>query len=158
MLLVFYSACHSHSTPDVGDWERITVRTVNGAPTQVNYNAHSNAGSGTIPWDQAPRFDNNNRPVAYVAYGSHGTWASAGTFTYVNAVIFKLQDETSEGGVAWDTRDSVKTLVYPDTYTGLTEWLNFKGAWGNKGTTNCWWYIFYNNVRRLLLHFLPPVI
>jgi len=33
---------------DVGDWERITVRTVNGVATQVDYHAHSGTGSGYV--------------------------------------------------------------------------------------------------------------
>lgn len=34
---------------DVGDWERVTVRTVNGVATQVDYHAHSDKGSGYVP-------------------------------------------------------------------------------------------------------------
>ena len=85
---------------DVGDWERLAVRTVNGEATQVDYHAHSNTGS-TVLFSQAPKFDNNSRPVAYVAKGSHGIWETAATHTYVDAVIFKLQDLTSDGGVYW---------------------------------------------------------
>ncbi|KAG5647808.1 hypothetical protein DXG03_007730 [Asterophora parasitica] len=128
----------------VGDWERITVRTVNGVATSVDYHAHGGTGSGTIPWAQVRKFDNNQRPVAYVAKGSHGFWSGPGTFTYVNAVVFKLQDETSDGGVAWDTKDSLVNLRYPDSYSGNLDWLNYKGAWGNIGQTNCWWYVFHN--------------
>ncbi|KAF5383689.1 hypothetical protein D9615_003621 [Tricholomella constricta] len=128
----------------VGDWERMTVRTVNGVATQVDYHAHGDTGSGTLPWSQIKKFDNDQRPVGYVARGSHGFWATAGTFTYVNAVVFQLQDVTSDGGVAWDTKDSLINLAYPESYSGNFDWLNYKGAWGNIGATNCWWYIFYN--------------
>ncbi|KAG5638349.1 hypothetical protein H0H81_000482 [Sphagnurus paluster] len=127
----------------VGDWERMTVRTVNGVATQVDYHAHGATGSGTIPWSQVAKFDNGQRPVGWVAKGSHGFWASAGTFTYVNAVVLKLQDITSNGGVAWDTRDSLVSFRYPDSYTGAQSWLNYKGYWGNIGQTNCWWYVFH---------------
>ena len=146
---------------DVGDWERMTVRTVNGVATEVDYHAHDDTGSGfvsilslchfsdysinrTIPWSQVIKFDNGQRPVGYVAKGSHGFWATAGTFTYVNAVVFKLQDVTADGGVAWDTRDSLVTFNYPDTFSGTLDWLNYKGDWGNVGETDCWWYTFYN--------------
>ncbi|KAG6890110.1 hypothetical protein C0995_012061 [Termitomyces sp. Mi166 len=140
----------------VGDWERMAVRTVNGIPTQVDYHAHSDDGSGlvpkklpiaaltksisTIPWAHVIKFDNNQRPVGYVAKGSHGFWATAGTFTYVDAVVFKLQDLTSDGGVYWDIRDKLVTFAYPDTFSGSLDWLNYKGYWGNIGQTNCWWY------------------
>ena len=128
----------------VGDWERMTVRTVNGVATQVDYHAHDDKGSGTVPWDQAIKFDNNQRPVGYVAKGSHGFWAKPGTYTYVNAVVFQLQDVTADGGVAWDTKDSLVTYSYPDTFSGSDDWLNYKGAWGNIGTDDCWWYVFHN--------------
>jgi hypothetical protein len=97
----------------------------------------------TLPWDQVPKFDNNQRPVAFVAKGSHGMWASAGTFTYVNAVIFKLQDITSDSGVHWDSKDSIVPLSYPDSFSGDLGWLNFKGQWGNKGKTKCWWHFIF---------------
>ena len=71
-------------------------------------------------------------------------WSSVGTFTYVNAVLFKLQDKTSDSGVHWDSRDSIVPLPYPDAYSGDLGWLNFKGLWGNKGTTSCWWHSIYS--------------
>jgi len=97
----------------------------------------------TLPWDQVPKFDNNQRPAAYVAKGSHGMWAAAGTFTYVNAVIFKLQDITSDSGFHWDSKDSIVPLSHPDTFSGDLNWLNFKGAWGNKGKTDCFWHAIF---------------
>jgi hypothetical protein len=134
------------------------VRTVNGEATSIDYHAHDDKGSGTIPYAQTAKFlpsepksipsttttDPTARPVAYVASGSHGVWSSAGTFTYVNAVIFKLQDATSNDGVYWDTKDALTTISYPDTYSDNLSWLNFKGAWGNKGTSNCWWHWAYS--------------
>ena len=124
---------------DVGDWERITVRTVDGVAQSIDYHAHGDTGSGTVPYAQAPKFA-DDRPVAYVAKGSHGMWSSAGTFTYVNAVVFKLQDVTSDGGAYWDTQNALTLFNYPDTYTGSQSWLNYLGDWGNKGVNNCWWY------------------
>src|SRR5258706_11263286 len=70
-------------------------------------------------------------------------WSSAGAFTYVNTVIFKLQDITSDRGVHWDSKDSIVPLIYPDSFSGDLGWLNFKGQWGNKGTTSCWWHFIY---------------
>ena len=127
-------------------------------PQSIDYYAHSDTGSGTIPWSQAPKFspsspnsppdpnnsDPNARPIAYVANGSHGMWSSVGTFTYVDAIIVKLQDVTSDGGVYWDTQSSLTAINYPDTYSGSLNWLNYKGDWGNKGVTNCWWYAIHN--------------
>jgi hypothetical protein len=142
---------------DVGDWERIAIRTVNGIATQIDYHAHSDYGSGVIPYAQAPKFspsspndppnyhssDPDARPIVYVAKGSHGMWSRAGKFTYVNVKLFKLQDLTSDGGVYWDTQNSLTTINYPDNYTGSLSWLNFQGDWGNKGSTHCWWHFIY---------------
>ena len=100
----------------------------------------------TIPWGQVITFDDSKRPVGYVAKGSHGLWATAGTFTYVDAVIFQLKDETGNGGVAWDTKDSIVPMSYPDLYSGLFDWLNFRGIWGNKGDDSCWWHFIYPEV------------
>ena len=71
-------------------------------------------------------------------------WSSAGTFTYVNAGVFKLQDATSDSGIHWDSKDSIVSLLYPDSFSGDLGWLNFKGQWGNKGTTKCWWHAIYS--------------
>jgi hypothetical protein len=67
-------------------------------------------------------------------------WSSAGTFTYADAVVFKLQDQTTDGGAYWDTQDSLTTINYPDTYNGSLNWLNYEGYWGNEGVNDCWWY------------------
>ena len=128
----------------------MAVRTVNGTATQVDYHAHTNTGSGTIPWAQVLKFDNDQRPIGYIASGSHGFWAKPGTFTYAKALIFKLQDKTSDKGVKWDTRDNLVTLNYPDTYSGELSWLNYKGWWGNRAATDCWWWHFmYSDVSAL---------
>jgi hypothetical protein len=65
-------------------------------------------------------------------------WSGVGEFTYLNAVVFTMQDVTSEDGVYWDTRGNLKAINYPDTYSGSLNWLNYKGNWGNKGFNNCW--------------------
>lgn len=103
--------------------------------------------SSTMPWDRVPKFDNDQRPVGYVAKGSHGLWVRPGTFTYLNAVVFKLNDDTSDGGVVWDTKNSLLTINYPDSYAGPFDWLNFRGRWGNKANNRCWWYFAYKGVR-----------
>ncbi|KAG8830276.1 Vacuolar protein sorting-associated protein 62 [Serendipita sp. 400] len=140
----------------VGDWERITVRTVNGVATSVEYHAHSNTAS-TIPWAQVLKFSPWNprrpptanitnpfaRPVGYIANGSHGIWQSAGAFNYQNVSGIQLYDITSDDGVYWDTQWSLTMINYPDTYSGTLNWLNYAGVWGNKGQTDCWWYSVY---------------
>ncbi|KAH8834721.1 hypothetical protein DL96DRAFT_1549451 [Flagelloscypha sp. PMI_526] len=130
----------------VGDWERMTVRTVNGVATQVEYHAHSDTAS-VVPWNLAPKFDSGKRPVGYIAAGSHGIWQDAGTHTYFSAVLagqtIELNDLTDDGGVQWDTKNSVVTLSFPGTFSGNLDWLNYAGDWGNQGETDCYWYSIY---------------
>ncbi|KAG8959264.1 Vacuolar protein sorting-associated protein 62 [Tulasnella sp. 419] len=57
----------------VGDWERMMVRTVNGVAVSADYNAHASGdGVGTMPWAEVKKVAGEDRPVGYVAYGSHG--------------------------------------------------------------------------------------
>lgn len=126
----------------VGDWEYMAVRTVNGVATEVDYHAHDNTGTGTVPWDKVPKDGEGGRPVGYVALGSHGFWASPGLHIYFNIpLIVTLEDWTGEGGVLWDIRNDLLVYDYPNTYTGPDAWLNYKGHWGNNGKKNCWWHL-----------------
>ncbi|KAH8834713.1 hypothetical protein DL96DRAFT_1571487 [Flagelloscypha sp. PMI_526] len=134
----------------VGDWERMMVRTVDGVATHVDYHAHANTAS-TIPWEFAPKFDGGRRPIGYIAQGSHGIWEVVGAHNYVHGRVLgqniNLDDITDDGGIHWDTRDSIVALQYPGTYGGNLSWLNFKGKWGNEGFTNCWWFVIYPNCK-----------
>jgi hypothetical protein len=65
-------------------------------------------------------------------------WSSVGEFTYLNALVFTLQDVTSDDGVHWDTQGNLTAISYPDSYSGSLNWLNYKGNWGNKAFNNCW--------------------
>ena len=42
----------------------------------------------------------------------------------------------------WNAKDNIYPIEYLSTsaYTGDQAWLNYQGAWGNKGSTKCWWY------------------
>ncbi|KAG8691952.1 Vacuolar protein sorting-associated protein 62 [Ceratobasidium sp. 423] len=145
----------------IGDWERMTVRTLNGAAISADYNAHSSGnGAGTKPWSDVLKPSGEDRPLGYVASGSHGVWPGPGTWVYQDAsvveswdrsapadkfiqiIIYQLKDETRDGGPIWNAKDSVYPIEYLPSaaYSGDQAWLNFQGAWGNKGQTNCWWY------------------
>jgi hypothetical protein len=84
--------------------------------------------------------DDNARSIVYVAFGSHGMWSSVGNFSTVP--VLSLLDQTSDGGVYWDTQNSLTTINYPDNYSGNFSWLNYHGVWGNKGNSGCWWHGF----------------
>ncbi|KAG9103632.1 Vacuolar protein sorting-associated protein 62 [Ceratobasidium sp. 370] len=85
----------------IGDWERMTVRTVNGIATSADYNAHSSGnGAGTKLWSDVLKPSGEDRPLGYVADGSHGVWPGPGTWVYEDIVIYQLKDETADGGKA----------------------------------------------------------
>jgi hypothetical protein len=64
-------------------------------------------------------------------------YASAGEFTYLNAIVTKLVDVTADGGVRWDTQGNLTVINVDDTFDGSLSWLNYKGHWGNKGFYKC---------------------
>ncbi len=101
----------------VSDWEHVTVRlavfTYDGQmyvkPTLVCFPYHSYVD--TLEWSEVSKVSGTNHVIAYSASKSHGMWATAGTHTYYNAGIFKLQDVCSEG-TAWDTWEILETYQY----------------------------------------------
>ncbi|KAG8794095.1 Vacuolar protein sorting-associated protein 62 [Ceratobasidium sp. 428] len=127
----------------IGDWERMTVRTVNGAAISVDYNAHASGnGAGTKRWVDVLKPPGEDRPLGYVADGSHGVWPEPGTWVYEDFIIVQLKDETADGGPTWHAKDNIYAIEYlPNaTYTGDQAWVNYQGFWGNIGQTDCWWY------------------
>jgi len=111
----------------------------------------------TVRWEDVPKVD--DRPVAYVAAGSHGVWSTPGRHVYadvrnhcweprqcpsadeqlLNAI--KLIDETDDKGPIWDTRSHVVPIQWwhgPHNgsrvqHSGSLGWMNFRGRWGNLG-------------------------
>lgn len=78
---------------DVTDWERLRVRTVNGKAESADFSelereatltadTHSGGAfsAGTYRWSDMETRD--DRPVAYVASGSHGVWPTPGKHVY----------------------------------------------------------------------------
>lgn len=132
----------------VADWERFTVRTINGTPVSADYNSHTGGrfAAGTSRWVDVPLID--DRPVAYAAAGSHGIWPSPGDHVYANVLNFKLVDVTDDLGPIWDSRTMLMPFKYwsgPQRrermqHNGSASWLNFRGWWGNKGEHDCWWH------------------
>ncbi|KAG8695332.1 Vacuolar protein sorting-associated protein 62 [Ceratobasidium sp. 395] len=127
----------------IGDWERMTVRTVNGVAISADYNAHSGGnGAGTKRWVDVLKPPGEDRPLGYVADGSHGVWPEPGTWVYEDFIIIQLKDETADGGPIWHAKDNIYAIEYLSntTYTGEQAWVNYQGFWGNIGQTDCWWY------------------
>jgi hypothetical protein len=122
-----YSTFGNH----VGDWEHMTVRLVDGQPSQVYLSQHS--GGQTFNYGDPALQLSNGHPVVFAAQGSHGLYPDASRHTY--QTLFNgdtLNDDTS-AGVLWDTAASVVTFS-PQVQTGSLAWLNYTGRWGNSAS------------------------
>ncbi|BEI85667.1 hypothetical protein CcaverHIS002_0510680 [Cutaneotrichosporon cavernicola] len=133
----------------VSDWERLRVRTVNGTAESADFNTHSGGAfsAGTYRWSDLERF--GERPIAYVASGSHGVWPNPGKHVYAQLLnLWQLVDMTDDYGAIWDTQGHVVPIEWwtgPDLahrirHTGNHSWLEFEGMFGNAGSSNCWWH------------------
>jgi hypothetical protein len=66
-----------HAGLHEGDWEMIQVRLHDGSPDLAVYCQH--AGSSTRDWRQVDRLPGTDRPIVYVARGSHASYFEPGT-------------------------------------------------------------------------------
>jgi hypothetical protein len=72
----------------VTDWERLRLRTVNGTAESADFNTHSGGAfsAGTLLWDEVERTP-DDRPIAYIASGSHGVWPKPGRHVYAQVSL-----------------------------------------------------------------------
>ncbi|ODN78952.1 hypothetical protein L202_04467 [Cryptococcus amylolentus CBS 6039] len=133
----------------VADWEHFRMRTVNGTPISADFSTHEGGylSAGTLRWEDVEKV--GERPVAYVAMGSHGIWPDPGEHVYAEiGNLLKIIDSTDDLGPIWDTESHVLPVQYWTNssdrqrlqHEGEDSWRNFKGYWGNKGDTDCWWH------------------
>ncbi len=112
----------------VGDWEHITVRFVDGRPSQVFLSAHD---SGFLAnYGSAWLSITNGHANVFSALGSHGLYVDAARHTYATLPnSFTLDDDTGYG-VSWNTSSNVVTFSPQPagSYTGSLSWLNFTGT------------------------------
>lgn len=127
----------------VGDWEHSMVRFVDGAPTHVYLSAHSSGYAYT--YDAIPK--NGDRPIVYVADGTHANYATAGTqeYTFAGSLI---TDDTDEGPF-WDVALNYRGYWFDNSTTTFSsaggagpggaaqnaegaDWLLWTGAWGDE--------------------------
>ncbi|KAG9012665.1 Vacuolar protein sorting-associated protein 62 [Tulasnella sp. JGI-2019a] len=81
----------------VGDWEHSMVRFKNGEPIAVHLSAHADGHSWA--WQTMEKME--NRPVGYVASGSHAMYGKNGKHAYSLVSFIGPIDYTSKG-VLWD--------------------------------------------------------
>ncbi|OQV03862.1 hypothetical protein CLAIMM_08848 [Cladophialophora immunda] len=124
----------------VGDWEHTMVRFVNGAPTAMWFSQHSSGEAFT--YSAVQKYNNGDRPVVYVANGTHANYAIPGTHDHtipgLNLLAGPLEDHT-DAGVFWDPLVNAYTYSYDNTtgvftaYNGQdpTGYLDFAGRWGD---------------------------
>ncbi|OAP57611.1 hypothetical protein AYL99_08349 [Fonsecaea erecta] len=124
----------------VGDWEHTMVRFVNGAPTAMWFSQHSSGEA--FSYSALQKYNNGERPIVYVANGTHANYAIPGvhdhTIPNFNTLAGPLEDHT-DAGLLWDPL--VNAYVYSfDNSTGVftayngqdpTAWLDFAGRWGD---------------------------
>ncbi|APR82432.1 Endo-1,4-beta-xylanase [Minicystis rosea] len=120
-----YSTFGNH----VGDWEHMTIRFVDGVPSQVYLSQHS--GGVTYTYGDSALFLDNGRPTVFAALGSHGLYNDDARHTYGTIPVSgdTLNDDTDHGTV-WDTAPGLVTLT-PQSTSWPTSWLAYTGRWGN---------------------------
>jgi hypothetical protein len=119
-----------------GDWEVVTVVLSRGqAPLYVGYSQHCTGKRRT--WARVPKWRRTQRPLVYVALGSHGNYFAPGRqpvdltcWPQAARVIFQVHgvspaDFTGRGPIL------NPQLVRADT--GSPSWMRFRGTWGEQG-------------------------
>ncbi|KIO29042.1 hypothetical protein M407DRAFT_228697 [Tulasnella calospora MUT 4182] len=81
----------------VGDWEHSMIRFKDGKPIAIHLSAHSEGHS--FSWDIMEKM--GDRPVGYVARGSHANYAKPGDKAYSKVPIFGPVDHADKG-LLWD--------------------------------------------------------
>lgn len=135
----------------VGDWEHSLVRFYKGEPEYVWMSAHGGGGGYKFDalekLDRLRRVDGKNtgeilkRPLIFSARGTHANYASVGQHAHDVPFFFSALSDFTDRGPLWDP--SLNFLGY--TYDGTivtpssqreaelgTDWLYFKGHWGDK--------------------------
>ncbi|PSR99156.1 hypothetical protein BD289DRAFT_58182 [Coniella lustricola] len=128
----------------VGDWEHSMTRFVDGVPYAIYLSEHS-AGSAYY-WDVMDfSTQDANRPITYVANGSHANYATAGTQEYT--IALGIVTDVTDAGYAWDITQNYRGYWYNTSTatfslatgnsTGATEeaspsWLAWTGYWGDE--------------------------
>jgi hypothetical protein len=119
-----------------GDWEHVTV-VLSGAakPLVAGYSQHCTGKRRA--WASVPKWGRTQRPVAYVALGSHGSYFSPGAhrvdlscWPQAAVLIFRAQRVTARDftGRGVTVRPQ---LVRVDSAS--PPWMAFSGTWGEQG-------------------------
>lgn len=127
------------------------VRFVNGVPSNIYLSAHS--GGTAYTFAALPKASGTQRPITYIAKGTHANYATAGAQPYPVPIIGPIRDATSAGSY-WDVTQNYRGYWYDSTMNKFTSaggagsggaaqtagevasWLNFQGKWGDDTPAN----------------------
>jgi hypothetical protein len=118
------------------------LRFVNGVPQAMWFSQHASGEAFT--YAAVEKYQGGERPVVYIANGSHANYAIAGTHDHtipgLNLPGGPLEDHT-DAGVFWDPFVASTAYAYSfDNSTSVftaangadpTGWLDFTGHWGD---------------------------
>jgi hypothetical protein len=103
-----------------GDWETVQVHLdADLNPVLATYSQH--AGAESCEWEHVQRTA-SDRPIVYVAEGSHANYFSSGYHFNEGA------DDTSNGDGEW-------TLPIVEDITTVPDWMNWPGKWGGSDSS-----------------------
>jgi hypothetical protein len=122
------------------------IRFVDGVPKNIYLSAHSSGDAYTFA--ALPKASGTQRPITFIAKGTHANYATAGSQKYPVPIIGPISDNTS-AGTYWDVTQNYRGYWFdPSTNVfsvaggagsggtaqanGETaSWLNFQGKWGD---------------------------
>ncbi|KUI73510.1 Putative vacuolar protein sorting-associated protein TDA6 [Cytospora mali] len=129
----------------VGDWEHAMIRFVNSEPYAIYLSEH---GAGSAYYWNVMNF-NGDRPITYVANGSHANYATAGSQEYT--IALGIVTDVTNAGYAWDMTQNYRGYWYDvssgefsiaggastrgteeDDETATATWLLWEGHWGDE--------------------------
>jgi hypothetical protein len=107
-----------------GDWERVAVTlSLTLKPLGVRYYQH--ATSRFVPWKRVP-LTAGTHPIAYVAKGTHASYASPGSTRLCLSSSACLVDQRDQGRAIASWKDGLIPVR-------SRPWYGFGGAWGRVG-------------------------
>lgn len=144
----FYSYNYGGKTLDInfddhiGDWEHIMIRFNNGEPYAIYFSQH---GAGSAYYWDVPNF-NGERPITYIATGSHANYVKSGSEDYT--VAGGIVTDNCNAGFYWDMTQNYRGYWYDvssnefsiaggagtggsDEGSETASWLSFEGFWGD---------------------------
>jgi hypothetical protein len=116
-----------------GDWEMVQVRLdENLSPYRADYSQHS-TGQWREWKDVAKQGSTGERPVVYVAAGSHASYFRPGEFELVRFLAWDIAD-----GSGATISPQIQVIPEVGEAAGDSSWLAFEGRWGEQtGATMC---------------------